>query len=312
MSDGPAIATRQLRKEYEDVIALRALDLEVRGGEIFGLIGPNGAGKSTLLKILATALRPDHGGAAVTGYDVEGAPREVRRRVGFMPDFFSMYENVTAEDFLTYFGLAFGLEPDKALERTRLLLKRVNLADKSGARVAELSRGMRQRLVFAKTIVHDPPVLLLDEPLSGLDPMARMEMRGILRGLREEGKTVVVSSHVLPELTDFCTSVGILEKGELLIAGSMAEVSAAAKGGRQVEIEVVGEPGRARDIISAAGGALAPGAGPRIRFTLEGARERIAEINAALTKAGIGVLAIEDKGSDLENIYFRLSSHEVQ
>lgn len=308
-----AVSARKLRKEYDDVIALKSLDLEIPAGEIFGLIGPNGAGKSTLLKILATALRPDNGAATVDGCSVETAPREVRRRVGFMPDFFSMYENVTAEDFITYFGLAFGLSPAAALERTDLLLKRVNLSDKKSARVAELSRGMRQRLVFAKTIVHDPPVLLLDEPLSGLDPLARMEMKDILRGLRGEGKTVVISSHVLPEMTDLCTSVGILEKGELVIAGPMDVVSAAARGSRVVEIEVIGDEAKARQIIASAKGAsLEPGEGKKILFKLDADRERIAEVNAALARADIGVVAIAERANDLESIYFRLSSHEVQ
>lgn len=313
MNSSLAVKTRRLRKEYDDVVALKGLDLEVPAGEIFGLIGPNGAGKSTLLKILATALRPDFGSAEVAGTDVESAPLQARRRVGFMPDFFALYEAVTAEDFLTYFALAFGVARKAVPGRVEGLLAAVNLVEKRRARIGELSRGMKQRLVMAKTLVHDPAVLLLDEPLSGLDPKARMEMREILRGLRAKGKTVVISSHVLAELTGFCTSVGILEKGVLRVSGVMDEVQAKAGGTRRVIIDVDVNAARAREILGRMEGVfLVPGEGETIIFSLTSGRAAIADINRTLVSAGVGVISIREEKNDLEDIYFRLSSHEVQ
>jgi len=313
MSKIKMIATRKLRKEYDQVVALSALDLEVEQGEIYGLIGPNGAGKSTLLKILATVLRPDFGSAAVAGFDVERAPLEARRRFGFMPDFFGLYESVTVEDFLTYFGLAYKVELPVLRGRVRKLLELVNLEDKQQALISELSRGMRQRLVFAKTLIHDPPVLLLDEPLSGLDPQARMEMREILRTLKSEGKTVVISSHILPELSDFCTSVGILEKGVLRITGSVAQIMSHLRGDHQVLIEVAGEVNRAKAMLEKMPGlSLKPAEGQVLRFSFIGERGRIAEINAALVNAGIGVMAIKEERGNIEDIYFQVAAHEVQ
>jgi ABC-2 type transport system ATP-binding protein len=308
-----AVSTRQLRKEYDDVVALRSLDLDVPEGAIFGLIGPNGAGKSTLLKILAASLQPDYGSARVAGFDVRQAAADVRRSVGFMPDFFALYENVTAEDFLAYFALAFGMPPERALPRAHELLDAVNLAEKRTARISELSRGMRQRLVLAKTLAHDPPVLLLDEPLSGLDPKARMNMREVLRNLNTRGRTVIISSHILAEMTDFCTAVGILEKGALLAAGSVDAIKQRVAGAVQVAVDVGGDPGAARAVLGGIPGVeLLPGDGQQVRFTLAGERARIAEINAALVHAGVPVLGLREQGAGIEDLYFKLSSHEVQ
>jgi ABC-2 type transport system ATP-binding protein len=308
-----AVSTRQLRKEYDDVVALRALDFEAPAGAILGLIGPNGAGKSTLLKILAAALQPDFGSATVAGFDVERQPLEVRRSAGFMPDFFALYETVTAEDFLAYFALAFGLPRERALPRAHELLEMVNLQDKRTARISELSRGMRQRLVLAKTLAHDPAVLLLDEPLSGLDPMARMNMREALRNLNAQGRTVIISSHILAEMTDFCTHACILEKGALLASGSIAEIQQRTAGSVQAVVEVGGDPAAARAALAALPGAeVLAGDGPLVRFALSGDRARLAEANAALVAAGVPVLGLREQGAGLEDIYFKLSSHEVQ
>jgi ABC-2 type transport system ATP-binding protein len=305
------INTFRLRKEYENIVALKSLDLSIPAGEIFGLIGPNGAGKTTLLNILGTVLQPDFGQVSIAGINVEDQPLAVRRLIGYMPDFYALYEDMTTEDFITYFGLAFGVDKKILPETVDRLLHQANLTTKRESKISELSRGMRQRLVFAKTLVHDPEVLLLDEPLSGLDPLARTKMRELLRGLKARGKTVVISSHILTELSDFCTMVGILERGKLRVCGKIDEVLARFAGERMVTVEVVLEGALARDIISGIPGVkLEPGKGEVIKLRCR-ERETIAVINSALVAAGIKVLSItEDKG-DIEDIYFKVASHEV-
>ena len=309
----PAIKTSHLRKEYDKVIALSALDLEIPEGEICGLIGPNGAGKSTLLKILSTVIRPDFGLASINGFGVETNVLEVRRRVGFMPDFFALYENMTAEDFLIYFALAYGMTPDKIKPRVDELLALVNLTDKRNEMISGLSRGMKQRLVFVKTLIHDPPVLLLDEPLSGLDPKARIEMREALRSLKKLGKTIIVSSHILAELSDFCSYVVILEKGILRANGTVSQILDQIQGALQVTIEITGELEKAKEIIGKFKNvSIKSGEGMIINFSLAGEKKELAAINAALVNAGIGVMTVTEKRGDIEDIYAKISAHEVQ
>ncbi|HOC92409.1 MAG TPA: ABC transporter ATP-binding protein [bacterium] len=308
-----AIKTEKLRKEYDSVVALKSLDMEIPAGETYGLIGPNGAGKSTLLKLLATAIKPDFGFATVEGANIETQPIEARKKAGFMPDFYALYEQVVAEDFLTYFALAYGVSRESIPGLVDKLLADVNLTEKRKANISELSRGMRQRLVFAKTLIHDPPVLLLDEPLSGLDPKARAEMIEILRLLRKSGKTVVISSHILSELSALCTSIGIIEKGEMKITGTIDEVRQAARGAGKVEIELISNAAQAANIISGFEFAeMRAVVGNTIVFDLNGDRSGIALINEALVQSGFRVVSISDERLNLEDIYFKVSSHEVQ
>jgi ABC-2 type transport system ATP-binding protein len=230
-----------------------------------------------------------------------------------MPDFFALYENVTTEDFLAYFALAYGMAPDKVPARVSELLELVNLTEKRKELISGLSRGMRQRLVFVKTLIHDPPVLLLDEPLSGLDPKARIEMRESMRSLKSLGKTIIVSSHILAELSDFCSYVVIIEKGILRANGTVTDILAQIHGALQISIEVTGQAEKAAEIISRAPGvSLKPSEGKLIHFSLTGERAKLAEINSALVAAGIGVITIEEKRGDIEDIYNQISGNEVQ
>jgi len=305
------LVAERIRKEFDEVVALKGVDLAVPKGEVFGLIGPNGAGKTTLLNILATTMRADYGRARIAGYDVEKDPLSVRRLVGYMPDFFSLYENMTAEDFIAYFGLAFGVDKKILPQRVDDLLVGANLVAKRDANIRDLSRGMRQRLVFAKTLVHDPELLLLDEPLSGLDPMARMEMREMLKAIRERGKTIIVSSHILSELSDFCTMVGIIEQGELKIVGRIDEILARFSGERLVTIEVLADGKAAREVVEGiAGVKLLDGDGEVIEVRIKD-RELIADVNAALVGAGFKVVSLVEQKGDIEDIYFRVAGHEV-
>jgi ABC-2 type transport system ATP-binding protein len=218
------IKTVDLTKKYGDAFAIKGIDLDLQPGDLFGFIGPNGAGKTTTMRIIATLLEPTWGEAYVCDHSVHTAPKEIRRLVGYMPDFFGVYDDMTVVEYLEFFAASYRINGTKRQQRVNEMLDVVDLDFKRDAFANTLSRGQTQRLGLARTLLHDPQVLLLDEPLSGLDPRARIEMRNLLRKLGEMGKTVIVSSHILPELADVCNKVGIIDKGELKQNATKAEV----------------------------------------------------------------------------------------
>lgn len=213
-----------LSKRYRNTYAVQGLDLEVPQGSIFGLIGKNGAGKTTTMRILATLLLPTEGRAEVGGYDVVAEPREVRRLLGYMPDFFGVYDDLKATEYLDFYAAAQGVPSAARPALIRDLLELVDLSHKADAYVDDLSRGMKQRLCLARALAHDPALLILDEPASGLDPGARIEMRELLKELRNMGKTILISSHILTELADLCTHIGIIDNGRLVVSGPVESV----------------------------------------------------------------------------------------
>ncbi len=218
------IHTEQLTKQYGDLFAVKELSLKLEEGDIFGFIGPNGSGKTTTMRMLATLLQPTWGEAYVCGYSIYTHPKEIRRMVGFMPDFFGVYDDMSVTEYLEFFAAAYRISGPVRRRRCQELLELVDLAFKRDAPVTSLSRGMTQRLGLARVLLHDPQVLLLDEPASGLDPRARIEIRRLLRQLRQMGKTIMVSSHILPELADVCNKIGIIEQGQLIVNADVAEV----------------------------------------------------------------------------------------
>ncbi|MFK8111502.1 MAG: ABC transporter ATP-binding protein [Rubripirellula sp.] len=218
------IKTVDLTKKYGDAFAIKSIDLDLDPGDLFGFIGPNGAGKTTTMRIIATLLEPSWGEAYVCNHSVHTAPKEIRRLVGYMPDFFGVYDDMTVVEYLEFFAASYRINGEARRKRVDEMLDVVDLEFKRDAFANTLSRGQTQRLGLARTLLHDPQVLLLDEPLSGLDPRARIEMRNLLRKLGEMGKTIVVSSHILPELADVCNKVGIIDKGELKQNATKAEV----------------------------------------------------------------------------------------
>jgi ABC-2 type transport system ATP-binding protein len=218
------IKTVGLTKKYGDTFAIHEIDLDLEAGDLFGFIGPNGAGKTTTMRIIATLLAPTWGEAYVCGNSVHTHPKEIRRLVGYMPDFFGVYDDMTVVEYLEFFAAAYRIGGAARRKRVDEMLEIVDLDFKRDAYANTLSRGQTQRLGLARTLLHDPQVLLLDEPLSGLDPRARIEMRNLLRKLGQLGKTIIVSSHILPELADICNKVGIIDRGELLHNATVAEV----------------------------------------------------------------------------------------
>jgi ABC-2 type transport system ATP-binding protein len=218
------IETNDLTKMYGELYALNRLNLTLQQGDVYGFIGPNGAGKTTTMRILATLLNPSWGEATVCGYSIYTGSKEIRRVIGYMPDFFGVYDDMKVIEYLEFFASAYRIKGAARRKICEEVLELVDLTYKRDALVTSLSRGMTQRLGLARTLLHDPQVLLLDEPASGLDPRARIEMRALLKELRNMGKTILVSSHILPELADICNKIGIIEQGCLLVNGEVTEV----------------------------------------------------------------------------------------
>src|SRR5262245_11575070 len=218
------IETNDLTKMYGDLYALNRLQMKLDKGDVYGFIGPNGAGKTTTMRILATLLNPSWGEATVCGYSIYTGAKDIRRLIGYMPDFFGVYDDMKVIEYLEFFAAAYRIKGPRRRKICEDVLELVDLTYKRDALVTSLSRGMTQRLGLARVLLHDPQVLLLDEPASGLDPRARIEIRGLLKELRNMGKTILVSSHILPELADICNKIGIIERGVLLVNGAVSDV----------------------------------------------------------------------------------------
>src|ERR1043165_4994995 len=215
------IETRDLTKKYGELYAIKSINLNLNRGDLFGFIGPNGAGKTTTMRILATLLNPTWGEAYVGGHSIYTQPKEIRRLIGYMPDFFGVYDDMKVIEYLEFFAAAYRIKGAARRKVCEEMLALVDLGYKRDALVTSLSRGMTQRLGLARVLLHDPQVLLLDEPASGLDPRARIEMRGLIKELRNMGITILLSSHILPELADICNKIGIIERGKLLFDGDV-------------------------------------------------------------------------------------------
>ncbi|MDA0587706.1 MAG: ABC transporter ATP-binding protein [Planctomycetota bacterium] len=243
------IEIRQLTKRYGDLVAVNHIDLKLSEGDVFGFIGPNGSGKTTTMRMIATLLQPDYGEAYVCGKSIYTHAQEIRRLVGFMPDFFGVYEDMTVVEYLEFFAAAYRVPVDKRRGVVEEKLELVDMAFKRDAMVNQLSRGQTQRIGLARVLLHEPQVLLLDEPASGLDPRARIEIRNLLKRLGELNKTVIVSSHILPELADVCTRVGMIEKGDLIVDGHVDEVMRKARKRIVLHIQVNGNTDKAAALI---------------------------------------------------------------
>lgn len=218
------VKIEELRKSYGDFHALNGMNLEIKKGELFGFVGPNGAGKTTTMRIMSGLLSADSGSVRVGEVNVTEHPTRVKNLIGYMPDFFGVYDNLKAIEYMEFFASIYGFHGKSARKLCLEMMDLVNLADKENAYVDGLSRGMKQRLCLARCLIHSPEMLILDEPASGLDPRARFEMKEILRNLSEMGKTILISSHILPELAEMCTNVGIVEKGRLVVSGTVDEI----------------------------------------------------------------------------------------
>ena len=309
------VRTEGLVKRYDRTVAVAGIDLAIDQGEIFGLVGPNGAGKTTTLRMLATLLRPDAGTAEIDGWSVTRNPDEVRRVLGFMPDAFGVYDDMKVWEYLDFFARCYGLP---AAGRRRMigdLLELVDLGDRRDAYVQDLSRGMQQRLCLAHALVHDPQVLLLDEPASGLDPRARVELRELLRELRSMGKTIVISSHILPELEELCTSVAIVDRGQVLAQGRVAEIERRLRFGAVLRVRLLLEGddlAAARDRLATeldvASATILPDGTVELGF--RGDDAAAARLLATVVAAGLPVASFARAASDLEELFLQVTANE--
>ena len=289
--DGVAVRCIGLTKRYGDLFAVRDLNLEVKRGSIFGLIGPNGAGKSTTFSILASLLAPTAGRVEVAGFDPATHAREVRRRMGYMPDVLGLYDDLKVAEYLEFFAASYGVASRDRPALIDGLLDLVDLSGKREAMVDALSRGMKQRLSLARALVHDPEVLILDEPASGLDPRARVELRGLLHELRDMGKTVVISSHILAELEEICSEVAILEAGNLLAAGSPRSIRDRLAGSRTIRVRLAGGEEQTHVVSS---------------------EEDQRSLLARLVAEGLPVVEFAETGAGLEDLFMKVTRGIVQ
>ena len=308
----PAIRAEYLTKRYGTLTAVRDLDLRVEKGQCFGLIGPNGAGKTTTLRMLATLLEPTDGEIFIEGVDAERDPSAVRRRIGFMPDHIAVYTELKVWEYLDYFAMAYAVPRAERATRIDDVIDLVDLKVKKNSFTTALSRGMRQRLCLAKTLVHDPSVLILDEPASGLDPLARIEFRGIMKELVRLGKTIIISSHILGELSEFCNAVGIMEKGRIVVGGAIDEILARIKGSAALRIEVLREPESLEAILGSSPHVLSCSLDGNVaQVEFGGDDEAIADLHAEIVSRGVRVKSFYEKKENLEDIFLRIGAHKV-
>lgn len=307
--DSNVIETRDLTKKYGDMFAIRSIDLKLEQGDLFGFIGPNGAGKTTTMRILATLLEPTWGEASVCGHSVYKNPKEIRRLVGYMPDFFGVYDDMTVIEYLEFFAAAYRI---RGPERRRVCDEKLAIVDldfKRDAYANTLSRGQTQRLGLARVLLHDPQVLLLDEPLSGLDPRARIEMRAALRRLgQQEGKTIIISSHILPELADLCNKVGIIDRGVMNVNATVADVMKQVRRQTVMHVEVVGDIDAAAKLLSGQDGVekVEVKAG-QIVVTLRPEVEDYTSLPTALIQAGFKIKLFREEELNLETAFMTLT-----
>lgn len=305
------ITTKDLYREFENVIAVDGINLEIHDGEVFGLVGPNGAGKTTTLKMLAGNLAPTHGTAFIDGYEILKDQVEIRKIVGYMIDFFNFYPELKVWECLDYFAEAHKIPKDSRRNRIDYILQVTDLTEKKDAFIKGLSRGMIQRLGLAQAMLHDPKIYLLDEPLSGIDPRGRLKLKEVLRKLHNEEKIIVISSHILAELSDFCTSIGIMEKGKIISAGKIEEIEGDTAIEKTLHLEVLSNEEKVEQILRK---------NERISdlkikgkifiFSFKGDNVDVADFNEELVRCGIKVVSFAEKKT-LEDIYLRISKERI-
>lgn len=303
---------KDLEKSYGKFKALNKLNLDIKPGEIFGFIGPNGAGKSTTMKIVSGLLTPDDGEVYVDGIDAIKNNKKLKEKIGYMPDFFGVYDNLKAYEYLEFYGSIYGITGKEIKDLSMDLLELVNLENKYDAYVDGLSRGMKQRLCLARCLIHNPQLLILDEPASGMDPRARFEMKNILKNLKDMGKTIIVSSHILSELGEICTNIGIVESGRMVCQGTVEEIMTQVSGNHPIAISVLDKTEEAIKILKEI-----PKIG-KIKFEnnkitagFNGNEEECAVLLKTLISRDVPVISFKRESTSLEDIFIKITDKEA-
>jgi ABC-2 type transport system ATP-binding protein len=312
-TDGAVVETRDLTKKYGKFVALDGLSISVGRGQILGFIGPNGAGKTTTIKILVGLARPTSGSATVAGADCVRDARRIKRLIGYMPDTFGGYDNMRVGEYLDFFGAAFGIPRNARAKRIDEVLELANAEGFKDLYVESLSHGMKQRVAVARTLIHDPAALILDEPANGLDPQARIEMRQLLLGLAERGKTLIVTSHILPELARICNKIAIITRGKLRAYGTLEQITRQLNQLRTMEV-LLAKPEDTGRVVGLVRSHLEPGAEVNpapaesaVRFRTAKPEAELAGLLSALVSAGLGVTQFREVQSDLEEAFMTVA-----
>ena len=307
------LKTRNLQKKYGNYHALDGLNMEIPDGALFGFVGPNGAGKTTTIKILTGLLRPDGGTVEIDGADALKEPRRMRDMIGYVPDTFGVYDNLKVSEYMDFFASCYGLEGLKARGRCHTLLLQVGLGDKEDFFVDGLSRGMQQRLCLAMALIHDPQILIMDEPTAGLDPRTRMEFKEMVKELHEQGKTILISSHLLTDLAEICTDIGIIDAGRMVVCGSMEEILNQLKASKPVIITVDQNREAALKLLKEHPLVKTISVRePEIMVGFTGTKQQESELLAQLVKAGVPVRSFMRERASLEAIFMQLTDHEEE
>jgi ABC-2 type transport system ATP-binding protein len=302
------VEVRNLWVRYGSTVALKNLTFSIPQGEVFGFIGPNGAGKTTTIKVLATLLKPAWGSALIGGIDVTADPRRIRKRIGYMPDFFGVYEDLTVNEYLHFFAAAYGLDGARRRSVVGDVLTLTDLTDKRDAPVDTLSRGMKQRLSLARVLLHDPELLLLDEPASGLDPRARIEIRELLKELKRMGKTILVSSHILHELSQMCTRIGIIEAGRMVAEGSLQDIYRQLRVRRIIHVQVSNLTDDLLQKAAAIEGVTAVERQiDRLSFQVDEAVLPVEDLLDRLRALGARIYMFQPEAMDMETVFMKLT-----
>ncbi|NDJ60125.1 MAG: ABC transporter ATP-binding protein [Chloroflexi bacterium] len=315
MAEELIIETHELVKSFGKFTAVKGLSLAVPVGSIYGFVGPNGAGKTTTMRMLTTLTRPSNGTAWVAGHSVTSEPRAVRRSIGYMPDEFGVYDDMRVWEYLDFFAACYDIPENERKRLINDLLELVDLTHRRDDMVDKLSRGLKQRLSLARTLAHDPQVLILDEPASGLDPRARVEIRELLVELASMGKTIFFSTHILADVSEICTHIGIVEAGEIIAQGSMEEMRAQLQPHREITVTVRDEETaqkvmalmQNRDLVIGVTELKPQGGRARVRIDFTGDDDGVADLSQALNNEGIAILGFAEEIKDLETMFMSVT-----
>lgn len=304
---------KNLRKKFKNFSALDGLNMQIGKGELFGFVGPNGAGKTTTIKIITGLLAPDEGSVIIDGVDAVRDSRSLKRKIGYVPDFFGVYDNLKVSEYMEFFASCYGIEGLQARKRTMLLLEQMKLEEKADFFVDGLSRGMKQRLCLARALLHDPELIVLDEPASGLDPRTRVEYLDTLRDLKEQGKTLFVSTHILSELSELCTSIGIIEQGRMVLQGSMEQIFERVNSSNPLLISVFSNKDKALTILKShpCVQTISVG-GEEIKVGFIGDRQDEALLLQQLVDADVMISGFMREKGSLESIFMQITDHGIE